>query len=61
MDLGMSPAATVAWLMGQPYDIPNSMSTSKVVGWKIVITYGVLAFFSAVLSGMIYGVLMGGF
>ena len=61
MDLGMSPAATVAWLMGQPYDLPNSMSASKVVGWKIVITYAVLAFISAIFSGMIYGVLTGGF
>jgi uncharacterized membrane protein YraQ (UPF0718 family) len=61
MDLGMSPAATIAWLMGQPYDIPNSLSASKVVGWKIVITYGVLAFISAVLSGLVYGLLTGGF
>jgi uncharacterized membrane protein YraQ (UPF0718 family) len=61
MDLGMSPAATVAWLMGQPYDIPNSLSASKVVGWRIVITYGVLAFISAIFSGLIYGVLTGGF
>lgn len=61
MDLGMSPAATVAWLMGQPYDIPNSLSASKLVGWKIVVTYGILAFISAVLSGLIYGVITGGF
>jgi uncharacterized membrane protein YraQ (UPF0718 family) len=61
MNLGMSPAATIAWLMGQPYDIPNSLSASKVVGWRIVITYGVLAFFSAILSGLIYGILFGGF
>jgi uncharacterized membrane protein YraQ (UPF0718 family) len=61
VDLGMSPASTVAWLMGQPYDIPNSMSTAKIIGWKLVITYGVLAFISAVLSGLIYGVLTGGF
>jgi uncharacterized membrane protein YraQ (UPF0718 family) len=61
MDLGMSPAATISWLMGQPYDIPNSLSASKVVGWRIVVTYGVLAFISAVLSGLVYGVLTGGF
>jgi uncharacterized membrane protein YraQ (UPF0718 family) len=61
MDLGMSPAATIAWLMGQPYDVPNSLSASRVVGWKIVVTYGVLAFISAVLSGLVYGVLTGGF
>lgn len=61
MDLGMSPAATVTWLMGQPYDIPNSLSASKVVGWKIVITYGMLAFVSAILSGLVFGIITGGF
>jgi len=60
VDLGMSPGATVAWLMGQPYDIPNSLSTYRIVGWKIVATYGVLAFICAVLSGMIYSLLVGG-
>ena len=59
--LGMAPAATLAWLMGQPYDIPNMLSTSRIVGWKIVITYGVLAFLAAVFSGLIYGILVGGF
>jgi len=60
VDLGMSPGATVAWLMGQPYDIPNALSASRIVGWKIVVTYGALAFIFAVLSGMIYGLLVGG-
>ncbi|MEM2968995.1 MAG: permease [Candidatus Bathyarchaeia archaeon] len=61
VNLGMAPAATLAWLMGQPYDIPNALSTSRIVGWKIVITYTVLAFLAAVFSGLIYGVLVGGF
>ena len=60
VDLGMSPGATVAWLMGQPYDIPNSLSAYRIVGWKIVVTYGVLAFISAVCSGLIYGFLVRG-
>jgi len=61
VNLGMSPGATVAWLMGQPYDIPNSLSTYRIVGWKIVITYGVLSFIAAVLSGLIYSTLIGAF
>jgi uncharacterized membrane protein YraQ (UPF0718 family) len=61
VNLGMAPAATIAWLMGQPYDIPNMLSTSRIVGWKIVITYGFLAFFASVFSGLLYGVLAGGF
>jgi uncharacterized membrane protein YraQ (UPF0718 family) len=60
VDLGMSPGATIAWLMGQPYDIPNSLSAYRIVGWKIVLTYGVLAFIFAVLSGIIYGLMVGG-
>lgn len=61
VNLGMAPAATLAWLMGQPYDIPNALSTSRIVGWKIVIAYALLAFVAAVFSGLIYGVLVGGF
>jgi uncharacterized membrane protein YraQ (UPF0718 family) len=60
VDLGMAPGATIAWLMGQPYDIPNALSTSRIVGWKIVVTYAVLAFLAAVFSGLIYGLLVGG-
>ncbi len=59
VDLGMSPGATLAWLMGQPYDIPNSLSTYRIVGWKIVLTYGILAFISAILSGLLYGIIVG--
>jgi len=58
VDLGMTPGATLAWLMGQPYDIPNSLTTSRIIGWKIVITYGILAFVAAVFSGLIYSLLI---
>lgn len=61
VDLGMTPGATLAWLMGQPYDIPNSLTTSRIIGWKIVITYGILAFIAAIFSGLIYSLLIGGF
>jgi uncharacterized membrane protein YraQ (UPF0718 family) len=61
VNLGMAPAATIAWLMGQPYDIPNMLSTSRIIGWKIVITYGFLAFCTSILSGLLYGILTGGF
>ncbi len=60
VNLGMGPGATLAWLMGQPYDVPNVLSASRIVGWKIVITYAVLAFLAAVFSGLIYGLLVGG-
>lgn len=60
MNLGMSPGATIAWLMGQPYDIPNSLSNYRIVGWRIVLAYDLLAFIFAVASGLIYGLLVGG-
>lgn len=60
VNLGMSPGATIAWLMGQPYDVPNSLSNYRIVGWKVVLTYDLLAFAFAVASGLIYGILVGG-
>lgn len=60
VNLGMSPGATIAWLMGQPYDVPNSLSNYRITGWKIVLTYDLLAFAFAAASGLIYGFLVGG-
>jgi len=60
VDLGMSPGATIAWLMGQPYDLPNSLSNYRIVGWKIVLVYDILAFAFAIVSGLIYGLLVSG-
>jgi uncharacterized membrane protein YraQ (UPF0718 family) len=60
VNLGMTPGPTVAWLMGQPYDIPNALSTSRITGWKIVVTYAVLAFVFAVVSGLLFGLITGG-
>jgi len=57
LDLGMSRAALLSWLMGQPYDIPNMVATSRVVGWRIVITYTLLALAFSITSGLTYGVL----
>ncbi|MEM3826666.1 MAG: permease [Nitrososphaeria archaeon] len=57
LDLGMSKAALLSWLMGQPYDIPNMMATSKVVGWKIVLSYAVIAWVCSISFGILYGVL----
>ena len=59
LDLGMSKGALLAWLMGQPYDIPNMMAVSRVVKWQIVATYAVLAFLCSFGFGMLYGVLSG--
>ncbi|MBC7091478.1 MAG: permease [Nitrososphaeria archaeon] len=57
LSLGMSKAALLSWLMGQPYDIPNMMATSKVVGWKVVLSYAAIAWACSVSFGTLYGVI----
>ncbi|NWG09300.1 MAG: permease [Nitrososphaerales archaeon] len=58
MDLGMSGAAILSWLMGQPYDIPNMIATSRIVKWKVVLTYALIAWAFSVVLGLAYGLLM---
>ena len=59
MDLGMSKAAMLSWLMGQPYDIPNMVATSRIVRWKVVLTYALIAWAFSVMFGLTYGLLIG--
>jgi len=59
MELGMSKAAMLSWLMGQPYDIPNMVATSKIVKWKVVLTYALIAWVFSVVGGLTYGLLLG--
>lgn len=55
MDLGMSNAAMLSWLMGQPYDIPNMVAASRIVRWKVVLTYALVAWAFSVIFGLSYG------
>lgn len=59
LQLGMSKAALLSWLMGQPYDIPNMMAVSRVVRWKIVLTYAFIAWACSVTFGLLYGIAIG--
>ncbi|MCW4032052.1 MAG: permease [Candidatus Bathyarchaeota archaeon] len=59
LDLGMSQAALLSWLMGQPYDIPNMMAASKIIRWKSVLTYALIAWMGSVIFGVIYGLVIG--
>ena len=59
LDLGMSQGALLAWLMGQPYDVANAMAVSKIVRWKVVFTYMIIAWAGSVLFGLLYGILSG--
>jgi len=59
LQLGMSKAALLSWLMGQPYDIPNMMAVSRIVRWKVVLTYALIAWACSVSFGLLYGVITG--
>jgi hypothetical protein len=58
-DLGMSKGALLSWLMGQPYDVANALAVSRIVRWKVVLTYMVIAWAGSVIFGLLYGVLSG--
>ena len=59
LQLGMSKAALLSWLMGQPWDIPNMMAVSKVARWKVVLTYAFIAWACSVAFGLLYGIITG--
>lgn len=59
LNLGMSQAALLSWLMGQPYDIPNMMAASKIVRWKVVLSYALVAWVFSVVFGLSYGIATG--
>jgi len=58
-DLGMSKGALLSWLMGQPYDVANALAVSRIVRWKVVLTYMIIAWAGSVVFGLLYGVLSG--
>ncbi len=59
LNLGMSKAALLSWLMGQPYDIPNMIAVSRIARWKVVLTYAFIAWICSVSFGLLYGVISG--
>lgn len=59
LTLGMSKAALLSWLMGQPYDIANMLAVSRITKWKVVISYALIALACSIAFGILYGVLIG--
>jgi len=57
--LGMSKAALLSWLMGQPYDIANMVAVSRIVKWRVVITYALIALACSIIFGILYGISIG--
>jgi uncharacterized membrane protein YraQ (UPF0718 family) len=55
LNMGMAPAAALAFLIGAPMaSIPSMMAVSKVVGWKLVLMYASFAIVLAALAGLFY-------
>jgi len=55
INLGMSASAALAFLIGAPMaSIPSMLGVSRVVGWKVVLSYAILAIIVAIISGLIY-------
>jgi uncharacterized membrane protein YraQ (UPF0718 family) len=59
LEKGMSKAALLSWLMGQPYDVPNMTAVSRIVRWKVVLTYAFIAWGCSVIFGLTYGLITG--
>lgn len=52
---GMAPAAGLAFMIGGPMcSIPSMLGASKVAGWKIVLTYALLAVLLGIAGGLFY-------
>lgn len=60
VDLGMTKGPLLSWIMGQPYDVINAIAVSRIVRWKVVLTYVVIAWIGSVIAGLIYGSITGG-
>lgn len=56
LDLGMSKGVLLSWLVGQPYDVANALSVSRIVHWKVVLTYMVIAWAGSVIFGLVWSV-----
>lgn len=61
LDAGMSASAALAFLLGAPMSsIPSMMGVSRIVGWKTVGTYALLAVLWAIAAGFAYMIFIGG-
>jgi hypothetical protein len=53
--LGMSAPAALAFLIGGPMaSIPSMLGVSRLIGWRTVLSYALLAMLAATIAGMIY-------
>ncbi|MEM2866332.1 MAG: permease [Candidatus Hadarchaeales archaeon] len=61
LNSGMSSSAALAFLLGAPMSsVPSMMGVSRIVGWRTVATYALLAVLWAMVAGFAYLILTGG-
>lgn len=56
----MTKGLPLSWLVGQPYDVVNAIAVSRIVRWKVVLTYVVIAWMGSVIAGLVFGTITGG-
>lgn len=60
MEAGMSASAALAFLLGAPMSsIPSMLGVSRIIGWKTVVTYALLAVLWGIVAGFSYMALTG--
>lgn len=53
--LGMSPGSALAFLIGAPMaSIPSMLGVSRIINWRCVLYYAVLAVIVGIIAGLIY-------
>lgn len=61
INLGMSPGAALAFLIGAPMaSIPSMMGVSRIISWRCVLNYAVLAIVVGIVAGLVYMVTIKG-
>lgn len=53
--LGMSPGSAIAFLIGAPMaSIPSMLGVSRIINWRCVLNYAILAIVVGILAGLFY-------
>ncbi len=61
LSAGMSPSAALAFMLGAPMSsIPSMLGVSRIIGWKTVGSYALLAVLWAMAAGLLYLNFVGG-
>ncbi|RKX70157.1 hypothetical protein DRP53_05950 [candidate division WOR-3 bacterium] len=60
INLGMSPGAALAFLIGAPMaSIPSMLGVSRLISWRCVVNYAILAIVVGIIAGFLYMEIIG--